>query len=346
MTLTLASVRGASAAWRRPSPARPTRPTQSLDARGQADRRGPVPPPQRARRRAGRDIRRPTRSSEVAAVAGVDPEAVLAVVDVFRDPDLPSSPPPGREAIRARRHPRHQPREPDPPLGPAPRLGRHEATSAEMYRRLDQTARLWSEDAPACGAHRTSTRPCAGRRRRAPTQAWAARYGGDFERAMRFPRGEHRRAERSRTRRRSGRPTRRSKNRRLAEFERRATARTGPRARRRGCGQAPEKTRFNVSSIAAVVCAPPCRAAARRPRRSSAEEARAAAEKAEAAREQQKTAREAAANERGFGERRPCDRDLASARRPLRVGAEQAPGPLAALGGRSSPDREHLRGTR
>ena len=56
--------------------------------------------------------------------------------------------------------------------------------------------------------------------------------------------------------------------------------------------------------------------------------------------------RETGDRERGAGKSPGLDRDLAAARRPLRVGAEQATGPLAPPGGRSPPGREHLRGTR
>src|SRR5207249_2627194 len=49
---------------------------------------------------AGRDIRRPTRMEEVARVAEVTPEAVRAVVDVFRDPDRCFLTPPWPREIR------------------------------------------------------------------------------------------------------------------------------------------------------------------------------------------------------------------------------------------------------
>ena len=55
---------------------------------------------------------------------------------------------------------------------------------------------------------------------------------------------------------------------------------------------------------------------------------------------------ESGRTERAAGKSPGHDRDLAAARRPLRVGAEQAPGPFAPPGGRSLPVREHLRSTR
>ena len=89
------------------------------------------------------------------------------MVNVFRDPDrcFLDTPRPGRSGRTTILDISHE------------SLIRHwgrlrawvgaEAASAEVYRRLDQTARLWSEG--LAGLCPTSTRPYAGRRRPAPT---------------------------------------------------------------------------------------------------------------------------------------------------------------------------------
>ena len=135
---------------------------------------------------AGRDIRRPTRVEEIARVAEVTPEAVLAVVDVFRDPDRSFLTPPWPRKIR-----------PDDTLDISHEsLIRHwgrlrdwvndEAASAEAYRRLDQTARLWSEGSAGLWGPTDIDKTLRWKEKARPNSAWAERYGGDFDRAFRF----------------------------------------------------------------------------------------------------------------------------------------------------------------
>ena len=80
--------------------------------------------------------------------------------------------------------------------------------------------------------------------------------------------------------------------------------------------------------------------------RAEAKTSRTAANEKESETIATKAERETSERNERAGEGQGTDRDLAAARRPLRVGAEQAPGPFAPPGGRSPPDREHLRGTR
>ena len=134
----------------------------------------------------GRDIRRPTRLEEVARVAGVASEAVLAVVDVFRDPDRSFLTPPWPREIR-----------PDDILDISheslirhwDRLRAwvdHEVESADVYRRLDQTARLWSEGRAGLWGAPDLDQALRWKEEAHPNYAWAARYGGDFDLAIRF----------------------------------------------------------------------------------------------------------------------------------------------------------------
>ena len=135
---------------------------------------------------AGREIRRPTRLEEVAQVAGVTPEEVLAVVDVFRDPDRSYLSPPWPQEIR-----------PDDTLDISHEsLIRHwgrlrdwvddEAALAETYRRLDQTARLWSKGEADLWGSTDIDQTVRWKDKARPNKAWADRYGGDFDQAIWF----------------------------------------------------------------------------------------------------------------------------------------------------------------
>ena len=134
----------------------------------------------------GRDTRRPARLAEVAATAGVEPDALVPIVEAFRRPDrsflAPAPPRPlaadtvldiGHESlIRQWR-----------------RLARwvdEEAESAAIYRRLVETARLWREGRAGLWGSPDLDLALAWRGGRRLTAAWAARYGGDFELAMEF----------------------------------------------------------------------------------------------------------------------------------------------------------------
>jgi serine phosphatase RsbU (regulator of sigma subunit) len=134
----------------------------------------------------GRDIRLPTSLEEVSQVAEVTPQAVLAVVDVFRDPDCSFLTPAWPQKIG-----------PDEILDISHEsLIRHwdrlrgwvadEAASAEVYRRLDQTARLWSEGRAGLWGTPDLEQALRWKEEALPNKAWAARYDGDFDRATEF----------------------------------------------------------------------------------------------------------------------------------------------------------------
>ena len=338
-----------SVAWRGPSPARPTRPTSRSTPKGQRiaevlfrrlserDDRRPRHPPADASR-GGRRRRRRSRPRRCS------PWSTSSAIPTF-----PSSRPLAA-GDPARRHPRHQPRESDPPLGPAPRTGcetrpRRPRSTAGSTRRPGSGPRA----APACGVPLTSTRPCAGRRRPAPNKAWAARYGGDFDRAIRFLDASV--AERERKQAEEQERGADARSRRTAAWPR---PRSGRQAEvERGRSQTPNELRRRFLIVAAVsvllaagrrLCRL-CGRTGRAKRPDRCWQAKQSCDRREARPASGRKERDLARQTRtggGPGQ----DRDLTSTRRPLRVGAEQAPGPLAPPGGRSSPDREHLRGTR
>src|SRR5262249_15081736 len=66
--------------------------------------------------------------------------------------------------------------------GKLERWANDEAKSAETYRLLEKTALEWSE--PWTGTN--LDRVLEWKRAEQPSPAWAARYGGDFDRAMEF----------------------------------------------------------------------------------------------------------------------------------------------------------------
>ena len=135
-----------------------------------------------------RDTRRPTLLRTVAEVAGADvtPADVARVVEAFRAPGRNFLTPPVPE-----------------PLEPTTRLDvsheslirrwrllqrwvEAEAKSAEVYRRLVDRARLWREGEADLLGRIGINAALAWRDRERPNAAWASRYGGDFELAMRF----------------------------------------------------------------------------------------------------------------------------------------------------------------
>jgi WD40 repeat protein len=135
---------------------------------------------------AGRYIRLPTSLEEVSGVAEVSPQAVLAVVDVFRNPDCCFLTPPwpqeiGPEDILDISH--------ESLILHWDRLRAwvaYEAASAEIYRRLDQTARLWSEGKAGMWGFPDLDQALRWKEEARPNQVWATRYEGDFDRAIRF----------------------------------------------------------------------------------------------------------------------------------------------------------------
>ncbi len=137
-------------------------------------------------RGAGRDTRRPVHLGEIAALAGVEPAAVAAVVEDFREPGRSFLVPPAGT-----------------PLTPESVLDithealirqwdqlkqwtQDEAEQAELYQRLESAARRHrqGEGAPWIDPDLQITLQWRDKHR--PTEHWAARYGGDFSQAMGF----------------------------------------------------------------------------------------------------------------------------------------------------------------
>ncbi len=133
-----------------------------------------------------RDTRRPVKLAEVAAVAGVSPEKVISVVEVFRQRDRSFLTPPLNVRLTPDRiidisH--------ESLIRQWRRLNEwveEEAASAESYRRLEQTARLWKEEKAALWSTRDLQNALAWQERQHPTRDWAARYGSHFDVAMEF----------------------------------------------------------------------------------------------------------------------------------------------------------------
>jgi WD40 repeat protein len=133
-----------------------------------------------------RDTRRPCRLKEVAAVAGVPAEKVAAVADVFRatgvnfltpPPEVPLTP----ETVLDVTH--------ESLLRRWKRLRRWveaEATSADTYRRLQDDAREWAAGRAGLMERLKLSHTREWMKREHPTAAWARRYGGDFDLALRF----------------------------------------------------------------------------------------------------------------------------------------------------------------
>ncbi len=132
------------------------------------------------------DTRRPVPLEEVAAVAGVAWEEVAEVVEVFRRPGCSFITPPLGETIY-----------PNTTLDISheslirqwTRLNKwvsEEADSARIYRRLEETARLWKAREAALWRTPDLENGLAWRENERPTAEWARRYGGDFGLAMGF----------------------------------------------------------------------------------------------------------------------------------------------------------------
>ena len=148
-----------------------------------------------------RDTRRPQTLAELAAVAGVAPEALYPIVEAFRAPErgfLVASPPGpltpesvidiGHESLIAH----------------WARLGwwiGDKTDSAEEYRRLADAARLYAEGEGELLGGQNLDRLLAWKKDQAPTAAWARRYGGRCRRAMAFLERSRREAEAQRLRR-------------------------------------------------------------------------------------------------------------------------------------------------
>ncbi len=201
----------------------------------------------------GRDIRRPTHLEEIARVADVRPEAVLAVVDVFRDPDRSFLTPAWPQEIG-----------PDDILDISHEsLIRHwgrlrgwvadEAASAAVYRRLDQTARLWSEGRAGLWGPPDLEQALRWKKEARPNTAWAARYEGDFDRAMRFLDASITDRDRKQVEERKRLDERVEQNRRLAEAERQRAELAEAREREATAGARHQKKLNQRLAIAAAL---------------------------------------------------------------------------------------------
>jgi tetratricopeptide (TPR) repeat protein len=134
----------------------------------------------------GRDVRRPVSLRQVAAIAEANPDDILPIVEAFRAP--------GRNFLRPAPPTRI---EPDTVIdisheslirqwGTLRKWAREEFHSAETYRDVEKTAKLKNE-----GASGLLRMPYLGvvlalRQRERWNAAWASRYGGNFDLAMRF----------------------------------------------------------------------------------------------------------------------------------------------------------------
>jgi WD40 repeat protein/energy-coupling factor transporter ATP-binding protein EcfA2 len=130
--------------------------------------------------------RRPTRLATVAAIARVPPAGVAEVVEAFRGPDLNFLTPPvpeplGLETVLDIAH--------ESLIRQWGRLQRwveDEAKSAETYRRLEESARLWRAGQTGMLVPPELDYALMWRREQGPSLPWAARYGGDFDLTMQF----------------------------------------------------------------------------------------------------------------------------------------------------------------
>ncbi|WP_241018587.1 PDZ domain-containing protein [Paraburkholderia sp. Tr-20389] len=132
-----------------------------------------------------RDVRAPSRVAEVAEIACVAPEEVIAVVEAFARTDrgllLVPEGPLRADSMLDICH--------ESLIRQWTRLSEwseKEALSAETYRLLEQTARRWKKGEAALWSTPDLENALAWEAREKPTATWARRYGGDFDRAMEF----------------------------------------------------------------------------------------------------------------------------------------------------------------
>jgi WD40 repeat protein len=134
----------------------------------------------------GRDIRRPVPLRAVAEVAQVSEEAIVRIVDVFREPTCSFLTPPAGTPLQ-----------PDTVLDISHeslirqwhRMAgwvQAEADSAAIYRRLSETALLWKKQHAALWDTPDLENALAWRERERPNAIWARRYGGSFSESMAF----------------------------------------------------------------------------------------------------------------------------------------------------------------
>ena len=173
------------AAWRRPSRGTRTRCTP----RCRTTRTAACERAFRTLTEQGRDdrgIRRPTPVVDLAATIGADRATVGAVLDAFRAPGVTFLMPGvdvelGDRTVVDLSH--------ESLMRGWGRLrgwADDEARSARIYRRLSDTARLWSDGRAGLFQQPDLEIAESWRERERPNAAWAQQYGGDFELAMRF----------------------------------------------------------------------------------------------------------------------------------------------------------------
>ena len=145
---------------------------------------------------ARRDTRRPVSLQTVASIAGVGIEQVIPVIEVFRRADRSFVMPPEGWTLTAETlidisH--------ESLIRQWQRMKEwveREAQSADTYRRLEQTALLHSQKRADLLQGLDLFPVLAWKKRERPTTEWAARYGKDFARTMRFLTASQRRQRR------------------------------------------------------------------------------------------------------------------------------------------------------
>ena len=133
-----------------------------------------------------RDTRRPTRLSEVAAVAGVTPEKVMEVVEVFRKPGRSFVTPPAGRALDETSVLDISHESLIRQWGRMSGWVEAEARSGDTYRRLEETARLWARHLAAPWRRPDLDLALTWKALERPTLEWSKRYGTDFDLAMEF----------------------------------------------------------------------------------------------------------------------------------------------------------------
>ena len=325
----------------------------------------------------GRDIRRPTPLRSVAEVAGVPVERVIPVVEAFRHPDLSVLVPPPPTPLEAETildisH--------ESLIRQWQRLrawAEAEASSADMYRRLEKTASLWRKKRAGLWDTPDLDFALEWWARERPNAAWARRYGGDFDGAKLFLSSSRKVQERKLAAEKERQAAELETARRLAEAaeERRRVEeerahdaeRAAMRLRRlpwpwwrsrpsRWSSPSPRSSREIKQTRASLSWRTRGRERQENRPRSPPEASRAGdklseakgraanATKAKHEAERQTIARRRKLQPRGG--RPGKDRNLTPARCPLGGRARHTPRSLAPAGGRSSPGREHFGSTR
>jgi len=133
-----------------------------------------------------RGIRRPTRLTQLQVIAAADRDTVTAVLDAFRGSGVTFLMP-GTEAKLTDRTVLDLSHESLMRGWQRLRLWvEEEAQSARIFRRLLETARLWSDGKAGLFRDPDLQIALSWREQEAPNAAWAEQYGGDFETAIGF----------------------------------------------------------------------------------------------------------------------------------------------------------------